>query len=158
MRELAEEKVLGIENELIESDRAVFNRIDIHNILEIKDILDWERPAIESVVILDDQLRIVPGGYFSKRSSDRVERFSTLLLERVVPDLDLRQAPSNVRGHLHTYYDNRSYLFSYMRRQSRGRTFYIVLEVDLVYLVGRVFPQFFDVPSPHLYQVIDEVG
>ena len=158
MRELAEEKVIGIENELIESDNAVFNRIDISSISKIKDILDWERPAIESVVVLGENLDIVPGGFFSKRSREKGEAFKKLLLERVLPDLDLSSSEVDVRGHLHTSYDGRPYLFSYVRRASRGRTFYVILEADLVYLVSTVFPQFFGVRSPRLYQVADDAG
>ena len=47
---------------------------------------------------------------------------------------------------------------SYSRRIDSGRTFYVVLEADLSYLVGTVFPQFFGVRSPHLYQVVDQSG
>lgn len=158
MRELAEEKVIGIENELIESDTAMFNRINISNLSKLKDIIDWERPAIESVVVLGDKLDIVPGGFFSKRSREKAETFKELLLERVLPDLALEAARFDTRQHLHTFYEGRPYLFSYMRRVNNGRTFYIVLEADLVYLVGVVFPQFFGVRSPRLYQVVDGAG
>ncbi len=155
MRELAEEKVIGIENELIESDVAVFNRIEISNISKLKDILEWERPAIESVVVLGENLEIVPGGFFSKRSREKAESFKKMLLDEVLPDLGLRAAKLDTRGHLHTIHDGRPYLFSFMRRASQGRIFYVVLEADLVYLVSSVFPQFFGVRSPRLYQVVD---
>ena len=158
MRELAEEKVIGIENELIESDSAIFERINISNISRLKDILDWERPAVESVVVLDDKLAIVPGGFFSKRSREKAEAFKEHLLQRVLPDLSLEDIDFNTRHHLHTFYEGRPYLFSYIRQTDNGRTFYIILEADLVYLVGIVFPQFFGVRSPRLYQVVDEVG
>lgn len=158
MRELAEEKVIGIESELIKSDMAVVSRVDISNLLKMKEILDVERPAIESAIILDDSLEIIPGGFYTKREERQIEQFRKLLLERVIPDLNLRQSKLDERGHLHKYYDGRPYLFSHVRRFADGKTFYVVLEADLVYLIGTVFPQFFGIRSPRLYQVVDDAG
>jgi two-component system phosphate regulon sensor histidine kinase PhoR len=47
-----------------------------------------------------------------------------------------------------------------MKRVSGERTFYVVIEDDLVHLVDRVFVQFFSVASSskRLYQVLDEKG
>lgn len=157
-RELAEEKVIGIESEIIKSDNAVFQRVDINNLWKLQSVFESERPAIESVLILDGNLSIVPGGFFTKRSGESLVEFRELFLERVVPDLDLAGAGLNQRRHLHTYYDGRPYLFSYMRQADGDRTFHVVLEADLDYLVSTVFPQFFAVRSPRLYQVVDSAG
>ena len=154
--ELAEEKVIGIESELIKADIAVFSRVDINKPLEFQEIIEEERPAIESAMILDENLEIVPGGILSKRSPDKLDRFRELLRERVIPDLQLQRASFNVRGHMQEYYNGRPYLFSFMRRVSDGKSFYVILEADLNYLVSTVFPQFFGIRSPRLYQVVDE--
>jgi two-component system phosphate regulon sensor histidine kinase PhoR len=47
-----------------------------------------------------------------------------------------------------------------MKRVSGDRTFYVVIEDDLIHLVNNVFPQFFSVSasSKRLYQVRDEKG
>jgi two-component system phosphate regulon sensor histidine kinase PhoR len=47
-----------------------------------------------------------------------------------------------------------------MKRMSGDRTFYVVIEDDLIHLVNNVFPQFFSVSSSskRLYQVRDEKG
>ncbi|GAB4564250.1 MAG: hypothetical protein Tsb0020_14230 [Haliangiales bacterium] len=158
MRELAEEKILGIESELIKSDRSVFYRVNISKLSELQEFLGEERPAVESVVILDEELAIVPGGFFTKRRGDRVAEMRALLQERVIPDLELPRSASGRRGHLHTYYDGRPYLFSYLRLIADGHSYYAVLEADLDYLVSTVFPQFFAVRSPRLYQVVDGDG
>lgn len=157
-RELAEEKVIGIESEIIKSDNAVFQRVDIGNLLKLQHVFESERPAIESVLILDSELSIVPGGFFTKRSGESIAEFRTLFQERIISELGLPRAELNQRGHLHTFYDGRPYLFSYMRQSDQGRTFYVVLEADLDYLVSTVFPQFFAVRSPRLYQVVDSDG
>lgn len=158
MRELAEEKIIGIESELIKSDNAVFRRVDITNLMELQRFFGEERPAIESVVILDEALSIVPGGFFTKRRGERIGEFRTLLQQQVIGDLDLPNAELGQRGHLHMYHRGRPHLFSYTRQSAEGRTYYILLEADLDYLVSTVFPQFFAVRSPRLYQVTDSAG
>jgi two-component system, OmpR family, phosphate regulon sensor histidine kinase PhoR len=159
MRELAEEKVIGIESEILKSERPLFTGVDIGNLLELREVLATERPAIETVLILDENLDIVPGGFFTKRTrKEDIDRFRKLFAERVLPDLRLPEARLGIRGSLHTNYHGRPYVFSYMRRYGDGRTFYVVLEEDLSYMVGTIFPQFFGVASPRLYQVVNRSG
>lgn len=158
MRELAEEKIIGIESELIKAANAVFHRVDVTNLMELQRFLGAERPAIESVVVLDGSLSIVPGGFFTKRQGDRIAEFRELLQSRVIADLGLPGMHADQRDHLHAYYHGRPYLFSYMRQSSAGRTYYVILEADLDYLVSTVFPQFFAVRSPRLYQIVDSAG
>ena len=159
MRELAEEKVIGIESEVIKADLALFDSVDIYNLLEFQRLMLAERPAVESVLILDERLEIVPGGFFTRRSTkEEQDQFRRLFADKVIPDLDLTDADFNDRHHLHGNYGGRPYVFSYSRRWAKARVFYIVVEADLSYLVGTIFPQFFDVQSPRLYQVVDERG
>ncbi len=158
MRELAEEKVIGIESELIKADHAIFQRIDVGNPMKLHRFFESERPAITSVVILDNQLAIVPGGFFTKRRGERLAEFRALLEQTLADDLALTERASERRQHLHIYYNGRPYLFSYVKRSSEGRTFYVISEADLDYLVGTVFPQFFAVRSPRRYQVVDSEG
>lgn len=158
MRELAEEKVIGIESEIIKADLSLFESVDIYNLLEFQQLLNAERPAVESVLILDEKLEIVPGGFFTRRPDKEVDQFRKFFAEKVIPDLNLEKADFNVRYHLQRNYGGRPYLFSYSRRYAKARVFYIVIEADLSYLVGTIFPQFFDVRSPRLYQVVDERG
>lgn len=156
--ELAEEKVIGIESEMIKADVAVFTRVDLRKPLEFKKILETQRPAIDSAMILDSNLEIVPGSLLTKRSSEQLAQFRELLQKRIIPDLGLRESELGVRGHMHKYYDDRPYLFSYMRKRSDGKIYYVILEADLNYLVLTVYPQFFGIRSPRLYQVVDEFG
>ncbi len=157
MRELAEEKVIGIESEVIKADLALFDSVDIDNLLEFQQLLATKQPAVESVLILDQELKIVPGGFFTRRDNRQdIEQFRQFFENQVVPDLDLPAAALNERGHLQKTYFDRPYLFSYTRRYAHRRTFYIVVEANLSYLVGTVFPQFFAVRSPRLYQVVNE--
>jgi two-component system phosphate regulon sensor histidine kinase PhoR len=158
MAELAEEKVVGIESEIIKADLALFDSVDIDNLLEFQKLIRDERPAVESVQILDDELQIVPGGNYNRRSGDDLKAFQEFFEGSVVPQLDLENAPLNTRQNLYLTHDGLPYLFASSRRFSGGRLFYIVVETDLNYLIATIFPQFFQVRSQHLYQVVDERG
>jgi len=159
MGELAQEKVIGIESEMMRADQALFESVDIYNLQEFQRQVASERLAVESILILDERLEIVPDGFYTGRTDkDERDRFRRFFSEKVIPDLHLENADFNERYHLHRNYGGRPYLFSYSRRYAKGRVFYIVVEEDLSYLVGTIFPQFFDVRSPRLYQVLDERG
>ncbi|HET6610959.1 MAG TPA: HAMP domain-containing sensor histidine kinase [Kofleriaceae bacterium] len=159
MRELAEEKIVGIQTELIEADMAVFDSVDGQNLQKLQQHLAKERPAIESVVVLDENLAIVPGGFLTSRTDpDDIDRFRKLFESRIAARLDLENTALGERNHLHTKVGGRPYLFSYTRRRLGGKTYFVVIEASLAYIVGTVFPQFFDVGSPRIYQVVDAGG
>jgi two-component system phosphate regulon sensor histidine kinase PhoR len=160
MRELAEEKVIGIESQLVETDKKLFAAIQLDPLSDLERVVKSQGAALQSIFVLDDQLEVVPGGYASSPSRDREAgiAFRKLFLSAIVPTLPLERSPLDTRGHVHGTWNGRPHLFSYMRRTTGDRTFTIVLEADLSHLVAVVFPQFFGVRSPRLYQVIDDSG
>ncbi len=158
LRELADEKVLEIEGQLLDADEKVFESVGLDPLPNLTEVVKNARGAVASVFVLDSDLAVLPGGHYSNRSRDAGLAFIGFFRERVMPDLQLRAAPLGVRGHLHRVWDGRPYLFAFVRRVSSGRTFYIVIEADLSHLVGSVFPQFFAARSQLLYQIVDERG
>jgi two-component system phosphate regulon sensor histidine kinase PhoR len=166
MRDLAEEKVLNIEFPIVEADQKLFARIEQAPLSELRNIVNdhvrTTKVALKSVFVLDDQLKIVPDGYVSMRDRTSGIAFGDFFASKVLPKLALRGLRPAERGHLYGIWDGGPYLFSFARRTSGERVLYIVHEADLSYLVGTVFPQIFPlrspVPSPRLYQVIDERG
>jgi two-component system phosphate regulon sensor histidine kinase PhoR len=114
--------------------------------------------AVASVFVLDERLDIVPGGYASTRVGEEGAAFRDYFVKQIAPTLPLATEPLRSRGHWHGEFGDRPYLFSFTRRTWGDRTYYVVLEEDLAHLVGAVFPQFFGVRSPRLYQVVDERG
>jgi two-component system, OmpR family, phosphate regulon sensor histidine kinase PhoR len=154
MRELAEEKVIGIRTEIERAERELFNRLDLENIQELRLLL--EPQALLSVLVLNDRREIVPSGHHSKRQDTR--QFEELFSTRVLPDLRLDQATADEPRYHHEIYEGLPYLFSYVHRYFRGKLHYVVVEHDLNHLVAWVFPQFFPVHSRSLYQVMDERG
>jgi two-component system, OmpR family, phosphate regulon sensor histidine kinase PhoR len=157
-QDLAEEKVLNIEFLIDEADKKLMRSIELDELAKLRD-QDWQKKieasgaGVKSVFVLDDQQRRVPDGSRSSRSQAMIDWF----FANQLPALPLDKPPLNERGHTYVNY-NQPYLFSYMRRVSAGRTFYIVVEDDLVHLLDRVLPQFLfaSVESKRLYQVVDD--
>jgi two-component system phosphate regulon sensor histidine kinase PhoR len=156
MRDLAEEKVLNIESLVTKDDIALFEQIRLDDMSKLREIAS--SVSVESVFVLDDHLKLVPDGYVSRRTPKEGVAFRDWFMTNVLPTLPLVTLGANERGHRRGNWDGRPYLFSYERRTSGDRTFYIVVEDDLAYLVGTLFPQFFETPSKRLYQVVDENG
>lgn len=156
-RELAEEKVIGIQTAIIEADRAFFEAAELDRLSNLKELL--ARSPHRSVLVLDLGFEIVPGGFHTKRQDDEaITEFRTLFLEEILPDLELEEVLLQQRRHLHAQYGGWPYLLSYTRLFSQGKMYFVVLEVDLSYLLAAVFPEFLDVRGPNLYQVVDRDG
>jgi len=165
MRELADEKISGIEQgQIVEADKKVFAAVHLDRPFEIKDIIAAEKAPVKSVYLLDADLQLIPGGTFSKRPAAEATGYRDRFEQRILPTLPLRALPVRdatgpvTRGHVHGDWDGEDALFAFTHRVEGGRDFYIVLETDLDYLIGVLFPQFFLPDSPRLYQVADEYG
>jgi two-component system, OmpR family, phosphate regulon sensor histidine kinase PhoR len=158
MRELAEEKIIGIESPIVEADQKLFATIDPDRLSDLAQIVRTLRAPVASVLILGPDLKVLPSGYVSNRSSEEGLSFLTFFEGNLVATLPLGSIPDGVRGHVHEVIGARPYVFSFVRKRVSGRVFYVVVEADLNHLVGSVFPQFFGVRSPRLYQVVDAGG
>jgi hypothetical protein len=158
MRELAEEKIIGIESPLVEADQKLFATIDPDRLPDLAQVVRTFAAPVASVFVLGADKKVLPSGYVSTRPADEGLAFLAFFEESIVPSLALDAAAEGQRGHVHTTIGARPYLFSFARARARGRTYYVVVETDLNHLVASVFPQFFGVRSPRLYQVVDAGG
>ncbi len=157
MRELAGEKVIALESEIMKRENDMFAQVDIDNPFPLKGQL--QNSFLRSVIVLDVDKGVVPSGFYARRTTDaEYEDFKRLFVEQVIPDLHLDSLLLEERHSLHKTYNGRSYLFACKRRLSQGKMFFVVVETDINFLVGHVFPQFFDVSSRHMYQVVDRAG
>ncbi|HSK02373.1 MAG TPA: HAMP domain-containing sensor histidine kinase [Kofleriaceae bacterium] len=158
MQDLAEEKVLNIEFLIDDADKKLMREIDLDELPRLQKKVETSGAGVVSVIVLDEQLNLVPSGSVSTQPEKQAKEFRDWLLANVLPQLPLARTPLNERGHLYLNLD-RPYLFSFMRRVSEGRTFYIVIEDDLFHLV-RLCEQFFFISdeSKRLYQVVDDRG
>ena len=127
---------------------------------DLRELMKTTGVAATSVFVLDDHLQLVPDGSVSIRRGKPGIEFRDKFLARILPALPLAKQPPGKRGHVYGTWDGRPYLFSFMKRVSGERTFYVVIEDDLIHLVNNVFPQFFSVSSSskRLFQVRDEKG
>ncbi len=160
-RDLAEGMVARIEELIVDSDRTIFDLVDVRDLAAFprrwSDVARFS-PAVESVIILDERRRIVPDGYVSKKASKpEVDDFRTLFEREILPELKLAELRPGEHRHLHKEFQGRYYLLSYLAKAEGGRTYTVVLEGDLVYLVSEVFPRELERVDPRrIYQIADE--
>ncbi len=161
MHDLAEEKVLSIESLILRDDQKLFgSTLALEPFISKLDDLATGM-HVDSVFVLDANLRVMPDGYKGQRPGKAGVEFREWFETSVVPTLQLDKLALGVREHLHAIWDGRPYLFSFMKKQSGNRTYYVVIEEDLSHLVLFMFPQFFTTErsdSKRVYQVVDEHG
>jgi two-component system, OmpR family, phosphate regulon sensor histidine kinase PhoR len=160
LQELADDKVLDIESRVESADNKVLTGAQIDPMSNMSELVKTTGVAATSVFVLDDHLQLVLDGSVSTRVGYSRTEFRDKFLARILPELPLAKQPVGKRGHVYRTWDGRPYLFSFMKRVSGERTFYVVIEDDLIHLVDKVFPQFFSMSSSskRLYQVRDEKG
>ncbi len=163
MHDLAVEKVLNIESLLADADGKLLTQAPREPTTDqLAELVKSTGAAVTSVFVLDDQFNPVPNGYRSTRPGKEGIEFRDWFLVHVVPHLDLANQAPGVRGHRHAEWERggaiKPYLFSFMKRVSGDRTFYVVVEDDTNHLLLQVFPQFFVSSTRFLYQVVDEAG
>jgi two-component system phosphate regulon sensor histidine kinase PhoR len=167
MKELAVEKVIGLQDNIVRADLAMFEALDGADRDDLPRRMPelLEKSTLQSVMVLDLDKKVVAGGFYTKRLDDRetpdideTQAFKDLFEQQVVPDLRLERVAIGERHHLHKSYEGVPTLFACSRRFIDGTMVYVVVEADLGYLIAAVFPRFFDVKSNYLYQVVDERG
>lgn len=156
MAELAKEKIIGIQTAIADADRTVFDAVDFADVAQLGKIIKGTPHRSAFIFGLNHQ--IVSGGSYRKTNSLDDSKFMELLTGPIMTDLDIDSVGLNESRYLQKRYDGRLYLFSCTRLYSNGRIYFVILEADTSYLLAEVFPAFFDVRSPNLYQVVNENG
>jgi len=156
---LVEEKVDRVEQRLIDADNAVFHLVEVGAPTAFEEI--WpplaERisPSVRALVLLDESGNAL--GYAARASAAAKRDFLKVLLERIIPDLELEQQPPGRLKHLHRSYGGNNYLLSYETRVVEGRRYYVIAHHDTGYLVREVLPQLFvNEEGRQFYNVVDE--
>jgi two-component system phosphate regulon sensor histidine kinase PhoR len=156
---LLEDRVAKIEQEIIAGDNQAIRLVDTDGFASLEQ--QWKpaaeelTPSVRALVVLDDRLHVMA---FTARVARREERaLSRLLLDRIVPDLDLPALAPGRLKHLHRRYDGRSQLIAYQATVRDGRRRYVVAQHDVGFLVREVFPRWLGPEtSAPWYNVIDE--
>lgn len=156
---LLEDRVAKIEQQIIAGDNQAFRLVDVDGLASLEQ--QWKpaaeelTPSVRALVVLDDRLSVMA---FTARVARREERaLSRLLLDRIVPDLDLPHLAPGVLKHLHRRYDGRSQLISYQAIVRDGQRHYVVAQHDVGFIVRELFPTWLGPEtSAPWYNVIDE--
>jgi two-component system phosphate regulon sensor histidine kinase PhoR len=142
-RLLGDETLDRIDNFIIDSDRSLFDLVDLEHLSDFA--RRWSEivrlsPAVEAAFVLDEHLAIVQGASVSKKRVADAEAFRGFFMNHILPDLPLGNLKLDLHKHMHREYEGRDYLISYIKKQHRDRTYYVVLKISLEYLVKEFFP------------------
>jgi two-component system phosphate regulon sensor histidine kinase PhoR len=152
-----------IDDSIIASDRTMFDLVDLEHVADFaktwKYIVSVSND-VEAAAILDENHVILPDAYVSKRKMNDAAAFLGLFKKRILPDLPLAGLNDNEHRHLHRTYDGRDYLISFIRKDYKERTYFIVLKISIEYLLKEVFPDVFKPlqTNGYLYCVRDDSG
>lgn len=147
-----------IEKIIIDGGRTFFRLVSVDDPREFRDL--WRRivrvsPAVESVTVLGADRRVVH--LVAKLDAAALDAFRRLFVRRMLADLELGRLAAERHRHLYKRYDGRPYLISYIRQRAGGRDYYLVLNMNLQYIVDDVFPQEFrELESTNAISVLDE--
>lgn len=162
IRVLGDQTANRVDNFIIDLDRELFNLVDLEHLQDFarrwQEIIRLSH-AVEAAIVLDGDLRIVKGGYVSKRRKPEADTFLGLFQERLLPLLPLKEIRPGLHRHLHQNIDGEDYLISYIRRYEaeHDRTYYIILKINLDYLKRTYFPELLNpIRGQVLLSVVDE--
>jgi two-component system phosphate regulon sensor histidine kinase PhoR len=159
MEDLAEEKVNAVESQVVEADNALLHNVQLDQLDKLPEQVRTSDPWISSVFVLDEHLKVVPGGTAASDDPKQAVANRDWYLANVIPKLP---KPLRLDERMHAYgrHDDRPYLLAYMKKQLGDRTYYVVVEDNVFQLMLWVFPKVFE--SQHasklLYQVFDDRG
>jgi len=157
MRELAEEKVAGIESLIVDADHRLFDGIRFDALTDLERVIASSQAWVRSVLVLDENLAVVPDGY-KGQPGEPGKAFLELFTTEIVQTLPLRGQAYNVRGHAFGEWNGQTFLFSFMKLAWGDRTYHVVIEENWGVILTVVFPQFLSLRTPRLYQVVDDHG
>ncbi len=161
-RLLGHQTVERIENAIIDSDRSLFDLVDLEHPADFEQRWSYivrVSPAIEAAFLLDDKLVPLPHGYVSKKGGAEKEAFKSLFMRRILPDLQLSGLKRDLHKHMHKAYGGRDYLISYIKMSHNDRDYYVVLKVSLEYVKNNLFADYLNpLLGKVLFCVRDEEG
>lgn len=160
---LANEKAARLDQLIVDQDTVVAADADVSNLTKLGQawlsVAQRQTPTVRAVLVLDltSPMRDVVA-FASRRPGPDDEAFRRLLVNRILPDLDLRPPEDQLR-HLHKSYDGQSYLISYWQRRADERNYLVLAWHDVARVVHDVLPALYKAPDPQSrMNVVDENG
>ncbi len=160
---LASEKADRLDKRIVEQDNVVLAIADPARLSDLT--TRWlptaqrETPTVRAILVLDDSKTVLAFASRTGGSFAEEEAFRRLLVQRMIPDMELaRQGPDELR-HLHREYRGQSYLVSYWQRVVDGRRYLVVAWHDIGRIVKEAMPALFsESATPSRVNVVDEDG
>ena len=162
---LAGEKADRLDKQIVEQDNVVLAIADPANLTELTErwlpTAQRETPTVRAIVVLDDAQDVLA---FASRASGAwidEEAFRRLLVQRMIPDMNMKAEPAEELRHLHREYRGESYLVSYWQRSWEGKSYLVVAWHDIGRIVNYTLPSLYTevaaLPGSRV-NVVDEDG
>ncbi len=162
---VANERADLLDKRIIEEDNVVLAEADLGALPLVA--RRWlptaarETPTVRAVLVLDPVSSTHDVLAFASRAAGGPEddAFRRLLVERLLPELELTRPPLDELRHLHKSVGGQSYLVSYSQRVHAGRPYLVVAWHDVPRIVHDFMPRLYpDVAGSTRMNVVDEDG
>jgi len=161
---VASERVDRLDKMIIAQDNAVAASVDVTQLAALA--ARWlptasrETPTVRAVMVVDlghasSEVR----AYVAPTPGPDEESFRRLVIQKLLPLMQLHSPPEEQLRHLHRTVSGRSYLLSYWQRMDGDRPLLVVVWHDISRLVHEVMPQLYrELDKNSRMNVIDARG
>ncbi len=161
---LASDNADRLEQRIIEQDNAVRVSVRVEAREDFGNV--WlsssaqQTPTVRAVLLLDLSSRDRPVVAFASRGLQlEDERFRRLLVNTLLSDMELNQAPRSQLRHLHGTYQGHDYLISYWQRDYQRRRYLLVAWHSVPLIVHKLFASLYSNRDPQSrVNVVDSEG
>lgn len=158
---LVREKVDRVEAQLISGERSVLHLVDPDDLDRLAtrwpDMAERISPAVRSVLVLDHEGRALR--CVSRRGSADAARFTAMVRGSLGAELQLGTTESGSHQHWNGVVNAQMVLIAHFTRETAGRRWHVVIETDLDYVRGEIFPRLFGEPASAVrFNITDDSG
>ncbi len=162
---LATEKADRLDKQIVDQDNVLMSIADPAHLLDLNDrwlpTAQRETPTVRAILVLDDFGDVLAFASRAGGAWSEEEEFRRLLVERMLPGMDVSSLPTDELRHLHRSFGKDSYLLSYFRREWEGHKYLVVAWHDIGRIVKYALPSLYVEgvgAASNRVNVIDEEG
>jgi two-component system phosphate regulon sensor histidine kinase PhoR len=162
---LATEKADRLDKQIVDQDNVLMSIADPAHLLDLNDrwlpTAQRETPTVRAILVLDDFGDVLAFASRAGGAWSEEEEFRRLLVERMLPGMEVSSLPTDELRHLHRSFGKDSYLLSYFRREWEGHKYLVVAWHDIGRIVKYALPSLYVEgagAAPNRVNVIDEEG
>lgn len=162
---LATEKADRLDKQIVDQDNVLMTIADPGHLLDLNDrwlpTAQRETPTVRAILVLDDFGDVLAFASRAGGAWSEEEEFRRLLVERMLPGMEVSSLPVDELRHLHRSFGGDSYLVSYFRREWGGHKYLVVAWHDIGRIVKYALPTLYAEAggaAASRVNVIDEEG